>query len=200
MAEAMSPIEVWVGIYSTWARSAPKFTETVTTPCTFFKALSMFMEQLVHVMPVMGISWFDAMAYCAWKSSREGRLFAPPHEEEWEKAARGVDGRVFPWGDEYDGTYSNTSISHETGMHIREPGSFPVDESPFGVMDLAGNMITWCLNAAEKKYRNYRCVRGGAWNSAPGGARTGARRGLEPTNVFRDSGFRLVVRSRALHV
>jgi formylglycine-generating enzyme required for sulfatase activity len=155
---------------------------------------------LTAMMPVMGISWFDAMAYCAWKSSCEGRVYTPGHEEEFEKAARGVDGRVYPWGDEYDGTYSNTTSSHETGMRIAEPGGFPVDESPYAAMGLAGNMVTWCLNAPEKQHRNYRCLRGGSWFNSPGNARAGIRRGNVPAFINRLNGVRLFFRPRAIHI
>jgi serine/threonine-protein kinase len=154
--------------------------------------------QLKAEMPVMGISWFTALAYCAWKSTREGFVYTPPHEEEWEKAARGVDGRVYPWGDEYDGTYSNASGSRKEGVRILAPGSYEVDSSPYNVMDMAGNMRTWCLNLPGGQWNTWRSLRGGAWDFAPIFARGGLRAGEVPTLDVRYLGLRLVFRSSSL--
>ncbi len=150
-------------------------------------------QVLTEAMPVLGISWFDALAYCAWVSSRDGRLYTPPHEEEWEKAARGTDGRLFPWGDRYDSTFSNTIGTHEQGPRIAEAGTFPVDESPYGVMDMAGNMPTWCLNAPER-IRTDRLIRGGAWYFSDDRATTAARMGMRPEVAHVHTGLRLVWR------
>ncbi len=155
---------------------------------------------LTESMPAFGISWFDAMAFCAWKSTREGRIFCIPHEQEWETAARGVDGRIFPWGYEYEDTYSNTNNSHESGPRICETGSFPADESPYGIMDLAGNMATWCFNSPEKRYRRKNfCMRGGSWRTSHAQARAGYRYADDSDNALRIYGFRLVLRSRAIN-
>jgi serine/threonine protein kinase/formylglycine-generating enzyme required for sulfatase activity len=153
---------------------------------------------LSDAMPVMGVSWLDAMAFCAWKSTREGKVFTPPHEEEWEKAARGVDGREYPWGREYDGTFSNTTVSFQAGPRIVEPGRFPCDESPYGAMDMAGNMVSWCLNAGGGKFGSVRLLRGGAWFNAPGYGKCAYRWGNGPSFVYRSNGFRLCVRPWAM--
>jgi len=150
--------------------------------------------RLTEGMPVMGISWFDALAFCAWKSRKDGRVYSLPHEEEWEKAARGVDGRVFPWGDEYEGTYSNTLGSLGESARLLECGDFPADESPYGIQDLAGNVYTWCLNAPARGFIGHRCVRGGSWSHAPLQARAGVRHGDVPSHADRNTGIRLVLR------
>ncbi|MBL8618378.1 MAG: SUMF1/EgtB/PvdO family nonheme iron enzyme [Deltaproteobacteria bacterium] len=94
--------------------------------------------------PVVRISFWAAQAWCRWTSTREGLPWRLPHELEWEKAARGVDGRTFPWGDHVDGTYACTSASHEGTPSIAEVGSYPVDRSPWGLRDMGGNAQCWC--------------------------------------------------------
>jgi serine/threonine-protein kinase len=141
--------------------------------------------------PVVGVSWLDALAHAAWRSRREGRLYRLMHEGEVEKAARGVDARNFPWGDHYDGSFSNTSISWPEGPHPVPVGGFPVDESPYGVRDMAGNACTWCLNAGPEPYRHYRIFRGGAWCLVPSFAMCAYRGGNLPSSVGRGAGIRL---------
>ncbi|MEK7468482.1 MAG: SUMF1/EgtB/PvdO family nonheme iron enzyme [Planctomycetota bacterium] len=141
--------------------------------------------------PVAGVSWFDAVAYATWKSKRDGRLYRLLHEEEFEKAARGTDGRTYPWGHEYDGTFANTNVSHAEGGRLARCGAFESDVSPYGVRDLSGNMSAWCWNAPEKPYRHYRCIRGGAWYHSPTWAKCEERQGTVPTTCYRNYGFRL---------
>jgi formylglycine-generating enzyme required for sulfatase activity len=87
--------------------------------------------------PIVGVSWHQARAYCAWA---RGRL---PTEAEWEKAARGPQGRMFPWGDEYpNGTRAVYGRREETG-HPDPVGSRPRGDSPYGLHDMAGNVWEW---------------------------------------------------------
>ncbi|KAF0246967.1 MAG: hypothetical protein FD180_190 [Planctomycetota bacterium] len=144
-------------------------------------------------LPVMGVSWFDAVALISWRSAREGLAYRLMHEEEWEKAARGVDARVFSWGDDYDPSFANNTLSHPGGPRICAPGSFPVDESPYGVVDLGGNMETWCTNAPEAPYPTWCCVRGGTWGDPAHRVRAAIRRGNERSFVFRNLGVRMAV-------
>lgn len=143
---------------------------------------------------VRGVSWHDALAYAAWRSGRDGVLYSLPHEQEFEKAARGVDGRVYPWGEEWDGTFSHTDRSLAGRARPLPPGSFPADESPYGVRDLAGGMQTWCLNAGELRYRHFAIIRGGSWTTGPDTARSPWRLGSAPENVGEGTGIRLVMR------
>jgi formylglycine-generating enzyme required for sulfatase activity len=129
--------------------------------------------------PVVGVSWYEAAAYCAWLKATTGRNFRLPNEAMWEKAARGTDGRIWPWGNTWDGGKLN---SGEAGIgRTTAVGAFPDDCSPFGVYDTAGNVSEWCSGVGYNqdqarypfKHRPYgedlvaegtRCWRGGAWN------------------------------------
>lgn len=95
---------------------------------------------------VMMIDWEGARAYADWRAQRDGLPWRLPHELEWEKAARGVDGRVYPWGGFFDATWARLRSSPPAPIGPRAVGSYPVDESPYGVNDMAGGMRDWCEN------------------------------------------------------
>lgn len=91
--------------------------------------------------PVVGIAWEAATAYCRWLGERLGLDVRLPTEDEWERAARGDDGREFPWGEEYQTGLANlVDLGIGTTMPV---GSFPDGASPFGVLDTAGNADEW---------------------------------------------------------
>lgn len=91
--------------------------------------------------PVFGVSWDAAVAFCAWTARRTGMDVRLPTEDEWERAARGDDAREFPWGDEYRRGLANLV---DLGLGTTTPvGSFPGGASPFGVLDMAGNVDEW---------------------------------------------------------
>ena len=104
--------------------------------------------------PVVGVSWYEAVAYCAWLRQATGRAFRLPSEAEWEKAARGAadvrssadvrgsaGARKFPWGDRFEADRANTA---EAGIGTTTPvDAFPRGASPYGVLDLAGNVFEW---------------------------------------------------------
>lgn len=93
--------------------------------------------------PVVNVSWDDAVAYCKWLGDKTKRNYRLPTEAEWEKAARGEDGRVFPWGNDFDSQKCN---SRESGIYdTSEVGMFsPQGDSPYGCSDMAGNALEWC--------------------------------------------------------
>ncbi|KAF0245075.1 MAG: serine/threonine protein kinase [Planctomycetota bacterium] len=144
--------------------------------------------------PVFSINWKDALAWCQWKSGETGLRFELMHEEEYEKICRGVDGRVFSFGNEYDGAYSHTTASRQGGGVVLPVGSFPTDESVYGIRDLSGGMETWCANAPQAPFREWRCIRGGCWALTGANARAGDRRADFPTTLRWLYGVRPVVR------
>ncbi|MEK7467913.1 MAG: bifunctional serine/threonine-protein kinase/formylglycine-generating enzyme family protein [Planctomycetota bacterium] len=143
--------------------------------------------------PLFNITWHDALAYCAWRSARDGRFFTLPHHVQYEKAARGVDGRTLPWGERYDGTFSHTNTSFADGFRMMPAGSFSTDESPYGVRDLAGGMSTLCLNTIAGPFALAREWKGGNWTDAWLNARSGTRNGTGPGISSRAVGARLVM-------
>lgn len=146
--------------------------------------------------PVLGVSWEDAVAYCAWltKQERERGSSATcrlPTEMEWEKAARGADARYFPWGNHFDWTFTKGADSRPT-RGIEPVGAFGADESPYGVRDMAGSAQEWCQDPVEG-YPNFRVYRGGSWNGVnPDNFRCGYRKSTGPADRLSGLGFRVV--------
>jgi serine/threonine-protein kinase len=140
---------------------------------------------------VLSISWADASAFAKWKSAREGHLYCLPHEVQWEKAARGPDARVYPWGIDMDQRLCNMNTTHNEGPHPVAVGTFPLDESPYGVRDLGGNARDWCLNdPGDPQHSSWRVMRGGNWHNPAPASRACYRaaaplRALQPMNSFR---------------
>ncbi|GAB4204554.1 MAG: hypothetical protein OHK0022_29790 [Roseiflexaceae bacterium] len=92
--------------------------------------------------PIVGISWFEAVAYCRWLTVHTGLPFRLPTEAEWEKAARGPEGRIWPWGNRWEAGRCN---SQEAGTGRTTPvGQYPSGASYYGALDMAGNVWEWC--------------------------------------------------------
>jgi serine/threonine protein kinase/formylglycine-generating enzyme required for sulfatase activity len=140
--------------------------------------------------PVIGISWQDAVAYCVWFSHRTARTVRLPTREEWEKSARGTDGRIFPWGNRFDPTFCKMESTHE-GRAVPEPvGSIATDESPYGVRDLAGTVREW-TGSRFSEGANLRTLCGGSWRDGHLFCRATWHTGAPPTAVSPSYGFRL---------
>lgn len=157
--------------------------------------------------PVVLIDWGAARAYADWLSARTSQEWRLPLSLEWEKAARGVDGRTFPWGSFLDPSWCCIRSSHSDTPSIVPIHRFPSDISPYGVRGMGGNVRDWCLDAWSADGPQIRAgraipseglgaplisVRGGSWFSLPDQARVTRSLRLAPGTRSSDVGFRLV--------
>lgn len=101
--------------------------------------------------PAFFVDWFGARAYAAWEAARTGQAWDLPLEAWWEKAARGADGRRYPWGDRPEVGFAAVRGSREGRPLPARVGDFPTDESPFGVRGLAGNVREWCRDVYDPR-------------------------------------------------
>ena len=163
--------------------------------------------------PVVGVSWYEALAYCCWLTEvwREAGRIGPdeavrlPTEAEWEKAARGTDGRRYPWGNDANparANYDHTSIGSTSAV-----GCFPNGASPYGCLDMAGNVWEWTsslyeaypYNASDGREdlgaRGRRVLRGGAFNNLRDSIRCVPRDDVDSSDRYFVVGMRVVVSS-----
>ncbi len=139
--------------------------------------------------PVVLVDHADAKAFAAWMSQETGQTWRLPSEFEWEKAARGTDGRLFPWGEIWDPNLLNT---HDAGPFGTVPvGSYPDGASPFGMLDPAGQVFEWTVDL-QREGRYW--VKGGSWDDKGCGVCRPAERHGRPENLQHILiGFRLVL-------
>jgi formylglycine-generating enzyme required for sulfatase activity len=166
--------------------------------------------------PVLGVNWDSATAYANWLSARTGRKYRLPTEAEWEKAARGADQRKYPWGNTITRAHANYvgSQAFDTGRPVgffdgslRGELQTQNNASPYGALDMAGNVMEWCSDWYARDYyavsprRNpkgpatgaFRVVRGGSFFVEPYELRTTARSAAWPSfQGHRMIGVRLV--------
>ncbi len=158
--------------------------------------------------PVRRVGWDSARAYATWLGARTGRPWRLPSEVEWEKAARGVDGRAYPWGDHLDPTWCAMRDSASGPVAV---DAFPDDVSPYGLLGLGGNVRDWCLELASvgprvdedarlvlpaaaggPADRQARIARGGSYDDPARDCRAATRHVVAPERRLDDVGVRLV--------
>jgi formylglycine-generating enzyme required for sulfatase activity len=159
--------------------------------------------------PVVGVSWYEAVAYCRWLSAQTGQEFRLPSEAEWEKTARGADGRIWPWGNAWEQRRCNTK---EAGLGKTTPvGQYPAGASPYVALDMAGNVYEWWATRWRKSYpyqiedewqavylaaNNRPVLRGGSWYDEQKHVRASYRVNIDPRTRRGGIGLRVASHAR----
>jgi len=179
-----------------------EFLESTGEPPPRFWSEPMFADP---AKPVVGVTWFEAVAYCEWLGKQTGQPFRLPTEAEWERAARGGrDGALYPWGDEPPSARPLIGCDPTTGgpaqVGINEPNDY-------GLFDMSEGVHEWCADYYDYNYYCYspernpqgaasgerRASRGGSWRHQIKFARCAARSSLPPSFKYSDYGFRVAV-------
>ncbi|MCO4772700.1 MAG: SUMF1/EgtB/PvdO family nonheme iron enzyme, partial [Deltaproteobacteria bacterium] len=142
--------------------------------------------------PALGINWHHAQRCAQWMSETTGWDVRLPSLHEWEKAARGVDGRIWPWGDRFDSTLARIRTSRPGRPQPEPVGAYPTDVSVYGMRDAAGCIRELCGDATFYGNDMLRPVVGASWNHLPDAARCASRLGTSHWNRSPFLGFRLV--------
>jgi len=147
--------------------------------------------------PVVLVSWHDALAFCEWAGLQL------PMEEQWEKAARGTDGRTYPWGED-EPTDMLCDFNENIGKTTPVGGYSPQGDSPYGCVDMSGNVWEWCLNKYETPSDTSvddsgdgRVLRGGSWSYGSSRVRAACRSHYSPDRIYGPIGFRVVAVRRS---
>jgi formylglycine-generating enzyme required for sulfatase activity len=156
-------------------------------------------------LPVVGVTWDEAVAYCEWLTERTGQRFRLPTEAEWERAARGGrEGELYPWGDQAPDERADVGFDSITGgpahVGVNEPNGF-------GLYDMSEGVHEWCSDFYDYNYYSYspernpqgaasgtrRASRGGSWRHQIKFSRSAARSSLPPSFKYADYGFRVAL-------
>ncbi|GAP18524.1 bifunctional serine/threonine-protein kinase/formylglycine-generating enzyme family protein [Levilinea saccharolytica] len=191
--------EYWIGKYPVTNRQYQVFVQQTgqKPPEHWSKGV---IPQGKENHPVVKVSWEEARAFCAWASKVSGQSIRLPSEAEWEKATRGTDGHIYPWGDQAPNGQLANFNNHEKGTTA--VGQYPAGASPYGALDMAGNVWEWVAdwygpypseavsNPTGPGSGETRVLRGGSWNCGSNGIRTANRVRGNPDNRSGDFGFR----------
>lgn len=147
-------------------------------------------------IPATSVNWYDSVAFCLWLSEKLGRRIMLPTEAQWQRAAQGNDARCYPWGDYFNARHCNTK---ESGLRLpADVASHPSGASPFGVMDMSGNVREWCVTKWETGADTLmgddcRVLRGGSFYGGSQRAKCTYRSKGQPTVRLSSYGFRIVL-------
>lgn len=194
--------KVWLDGY--WIGQTPVTNRQYQVYC-HEKGFSKGFDKNELEFPVVEITWHDASEFCGWLTEKSGQNIRMPTEAEWEKAARGTDARKYPWGNEnptcrlanYHGCVGETSLV----------GNYPAGASPFGALDMAGNVWEWVADwylqdyFRQSTYKNpqgpdsgiHRVFRGGSWGSNNIYLRVSSRQRANPGDSHITNGFRCLL-------
>ena len=157
--------------------------------------------------PKVNISWNEAVAFCRWLTDQLGYPVSLPDEKQWERAARGTDGKLYPWGNNYKSGLANVNekinVSMTSELYLEQTSTVglfsPEGDTADGIADLSGNVWEWCLNKydsssiiAPDDSNDPRILMGGGWDSAPVVARCTFRLSSPPDEHYGNAGFRVV--------
>ena len=198
--------EYWIGRYPVTNEQYAVFVDAARRkPPEHWKDGVPLEGQARH--PVVNVSWWDAMAYCRWLSDLTGKSYRLPTEAQWEKAARGTDGRMYPWGNHWEHRNCNT---YEGGQRHTTPvdAYSPQGDSPYGCADMVGNKLEWTADWFREDYYSrstasdnplgpasgaVKVLRGGSWSSDRWSARCASRNGGNQTTANPEIGFRCAI-------
>lgn len=151
--------------------------------------------------PVVGVSWYEAVAFCLWLSDVTGEKIMLPTEDQWQYAAQGDDGRAYPWGNDWDCERCNNSVepcASNVTTPVQQYEGKSKGDSPFGVVDMAGNVWEWCLTDYDDRTNDMnsdatdRVLRGGSWgNHRKNGFQCHNRSKFFPRGWYYVRGFRI---------
>ncbi len=194
--------EYWIGKYPVTNKQYKVFVKAVGhKPPANWGGFDAPKDKFDH--PVAGLSWFSAMAFCEWFKGLSTRNIRLPSEAEWEKAARGTDGRSYPWGNQAP---DDTRCNYKGNVKDTTPvGKYsPLGDSPYGCSDMEGNVWEWVMDwygdnyYQDSSFRNppgpamgtYKVLRGSSWYYSDKIVRSADRDGSSPTNELDVIGFR----------
>ena len=145
----------------------------------------------MHNCPVVNVSWQDAKEFCRWLRRKTGHYYSLPQMDEWEKAARGEDGRIYPWG--HEEPMMEQAFFGQAAVGCTSPvGSRPSGASPYGRQDMSGNVSEWCVDCFTDE-REPHVLKGGSWQNGVEEMDCGTRLFSHPPDLRRTyMGMRLL--------